>query len=1029
MVSDERNLIRSREMEEEHGWKSLEDMQEELRYRGLPDTGDKSVLMNRLYTLDEENWGPEGRKLDYERRLKVYREKKLAEIVPFLLFNKFPKDVRLVIWEHSLPGPRTICPGKAPKPLPLSSISDPMSLDGGQPDGDSDPDASAENSTREQGQPVRKKILGRLYFPKSHHTPNPAALAVCRESRYIALQRYKLCFDTPNVYADLDIDILYFGQWMNMNLDTFWTNPQTNLFSFAPVPLHPKVKADLERVQRIGLKYEDGWNGYDGGHSRTRGILTIEQLRKDLSRFIGLKEVFLSHNSEDGGDYSEPGQTMLEYCGSEDHIQPAPYGGYINNGRETNIKTSWYKEETFTPEEKQRGVPEVKFGVVKRVPNIPEFKRTSGSRTSKLPDPVVRGEFGPQPITQPSQRDLWKRREEGVLRDQSNGARTYIICAFRPAEPFSTRISSNPGRQPCDGPFGFSAACFCPPRPCSSKPTATMVWKPLRLSKAASAHLPPFLLSLELTSDPYTIYLTDLTTIWKESLDRAGIIRRSEEEGTSIDPSDDDQFRILLEKIRLGLEGHHNTTSALTINADDDRPMIILNLTVPLPGGLAPLQWPIRLSAAPQSLFTIQLTMPLLGARHVQMQEVKSLGEVLEAKDHVIQKLLDTMESQGMELSQVFPQAAGKAGRKIDRKKAEERVKGLARFDMVTWRQGLYAEKLQDAGQLISEVFEGDTTDGLNIETSATGEQGPENWWESIRGITVNLNTGRISTNGLGKSSPQNKRLSLKPTLQEQPFNENDDFKVQAEPRRLASRAHKSSPQNPPLDDSTDDEDDDLGGPSQVSRIPDSFPKSRSQSQSLSHHYPPASPSPPAPSMPKPKKQLGRIGAKKAAPRPSPPIDEEATTDDSAPSPTRRNAPSPTPEPAPKPKPAKGKLGKIGGKKAAPPPAPEPDPEPAPTTPKSKSKLGKIGGKKKASTPAPDSPEPRIKSSPRSTQEEISLNNTVDGDRGREMANEEKEKTPEPRETSLERADRKRAELKRDLEVKAMQPVKKKRKF
>ncbi|TVY92634.1 hypothetical protein LAWI1_G004157 [Lachnellula willkommii] len=494
---------------------------------------------------------------------------------------------------------------------------------------------------------------------------------------------------------------------------------------------------------------------------------------------------------------------------------------------------------------------------------------------------------------------------------------------------------------------------------------------------------------------------------------------------------DDDQFRILLEKIRLGLEGHHNTTSALTINADDDRPTIILNLTVPLPGGLAPLQWPIRFYAAPQSLFTSQLTMPLLATRHAQMQEVKSLGEILETKDHVIQKLLDTMESQGTELSQVFPQAAGKAGRKLDRKKAEERVKGLARFDMVAWRQGLDTGKLQDAEQLVSEVFEGDTTDGLKIETSATGEEASENWWESIKGITVNLNTGRISTNGLGKPSPQNKRPSLKSALQEEPSNENDDFQVQADPTRLASRAPKSSPPKPRLHDSTDNDDDDLGGPSQVSRIPDSFPNP--QSQSPSHHHPPVSPSPPAPSSPKPKRQLGRIRANKAAPKPSPPIDEEATTDDSALSPARRNAPSPTPEPetAPKPKPVKGKIGQIGGKKAAPPPAPEPDPEPAlPTTPKLKGKLGTIGGKKKPSTPAPDSPEPRIKSSPHSTQEEASLSsNTVDGDRGRETVKEEKEKTPEPRETSLERADRKRAELKRELEMKARQPVKKKRRF
>lgn len=420
MASDERNLIRLRQMEEGHGWKSLEDMQEELRYRGLPDTGDKSVLMDRLYTVDEGNWGPEGRKLDYERRLEVYRNKKLAEIVPFLWFNKFPKDIRLVIWEHSLPGPRTICPGKAPKPLPLFSIPGPASLDGGEPVGDSDQGASAADSTSEQGRPVRKRILGRLYFPKSHHTPNPAALAVCRESRYIALQRYELCFDTLNVYADLRIDILFFGQWMNMNLDTFWTEPQTNLFSFVPVPLHPKVKADLERVQRIGLKYEKGWNGYDGGHSRTRGRLTIEQLRKDLSKFIGLKEVLLSHNSEDGGDYSEPGQTLLEYCGSKDDIQPGSnHGyGYGHRARETSIKSSWYKQETFTPEEKQRGVPEVKFVVVKRIPNVPEFKRTSDSRSSKLPDAVVSGETGPRPITQSSQMNMWKRREERALRDQ-----------------------------------------------------------------------------------------------------------------------------------------------------------------------------------------------------------------------------------------------------------------------------------------------------------------------------------------------------------------------------------------------------------------------------------------------------------------------------------------------------------------------------------------------------------------------------------------------------------------------------------
>jgi hypothetical protein len=542
-----------------------------------------------------------------------------------------------------------------------------------------------------------------------------------------------------------------------------------------------------------------------------------------------------------------------------------------------------------------------------------------------------------------------------------------------------------------------------------------MAWKPLHISAAASAQLPPLLLSAAFDSDSYTIHMTDLTYIWSERLDRRAIIRRSEEEGTSIDPSDDDQFRILLGKIRLGLEGHKNATSALIISADDDRPTIILNLTVPLPGGLAPLQWPIRLSAKPQSLFTGQLTVPLLETQHAHMQEVKSLGEVLEAKDHVIQKLLDKLESQGTELGQIFPQAARKAGQKIDRKKAEERVKGLERFDMDAWRQNLDTKKSQDAGHLISEVFGGDTTGRLSIEAGTTQDEAAESWFE------------RITTNGLGNPSPQKKRSTLKPALRKEPSSENDDFQVQATPPRLASRAPKPSPPKPLLDDSDSDteDDDDLGGPSQISRIPDSFPKPQSQSQ----HRPPPSPSPPAPSPPKPEK-LGKIGAKKAAP---PLLDEDATTEDSAPSPPPKSkspSPFPTPEPAPKPK-SKGKLGKIGGKKAAPPP-PEPEPEPAlPSTPKPKSKLGKIGAKKKekAGTPAPDSPEPKIKSSPHSTQEEVGSSNTVEDNRGRSNVKEGKEKTPEPRETSLERADRKRAELKRELEEKAKQPVKKKRKF
>jgi hypothetical protein len=48
-----------------------------------------------------------------------------------------------------------------------------------------------------------------LYFPKNLHTPNPAALSVCRGSPKIALQHYRSCFGTLNVYADLKPDNLF----------------------------------------------------------------------------------------------------------------------------------------------------------------------------------------------------------------------------------------------------------------------------------------------------------------------------------------------------------------------------------------------------------------------------------------------------------------------------------------------------------------------------------------------------------------------------------------------------------------------------------------------------------------------------------------------------------------------------------------------------------------------------------------------------------------------------------------------------
>ena len=578
-----------------------------------------------------------------------------------------------------------------------------------------------------------------------------------------------------------------------------------------------------------------------------------------------------------------------------------------------------------------------------------------------------------------------------------------------------------------------------------------MVWKPLSVSASAGAHLPPLLISTTLKSDAYTIHLTDLAHIWSESLDRRSIIRRSREENTTIDPSNGDQFSIFLEKIKLGLVGGKDTTLALTISADAGRPSIVLNIIIKLPGGLAPLEWPVRLAAAPQSLLTGQLILPLVRAQHAKTRELEGLKDMLRDKDHVIQKLLDKVEASGTDLGQVFPQVAGKPGRKVERKKAEERVKGMGHFDMEAWRRSLGVEVIQDTAQLIREVFTGASVQPLTVEGSTEELDAEESWWDSIKGITVNLDSGKISTSGFARSSKV--KSPAKPALRQEDSIDDDAFQVQATPPHLAPPPQHSQPR-PTASDSTDD-DDDLDAPSQRStqrsKIPDSFP---------------ASPPPKVPS-PKPPKKLDKLGGKKKAPTPEPPPpteDDDATEDDVSPprkASTQKRTASPDPEPAkPTSKPKKGLLGKIGGKKEPSPSEPEPEPEPTPVSeepapppakPK-KGKLGKIGGKKKFDIATinynPDSTSETTlpitdtlaksklgvigggrKTLPAVEQGASSSKTEENNERGRTPFKVEKEQTPEPRETSLERADRKRAQLKRELEQKAKAPAKKKRKF
>lgn len=361
-------------------WKTVPDLRAECKHLGLPHNGKKQELIDRLMKAKDE---AKTKILDYDRRLKAHNERRMAGIVPFPWFNKLPYDIRHQIWEHSLPGPRALCLGSIPsvkvgRHLVMTDSTD-------------------------------------LLFPKAHFTPNPAALSVCQESRRIALKRYRLCFGSPNVYANLEIGILYFGVWekaSHFGWESFWEWPRRkegpdHEEEYENITLRPDVVADLEQVKRLAYKYFDGWADYDNTdlRGRRRGG---DQLRRDLAGFKGLKEVLLTYGPIEGeyDEPCEPGQTIFEdyknnleqelnevvevddwEAACDDCRQRwfASRNSMMLRKRAARILPE-FRRKNLTPDEKERGIPEVKVATVKRIPNVPEYVTTTSNPYGEFPE-------------------------------------------------------------------------------------------------------------------------------------------------------------------------------------------------------------------------------------------------------------------------------------------------------------------------------------------------------------------------------------------------------------------------------------------------------------------------------------------------------------------------------------------------------------------------------------------------------------------------------------------------------------------
>jgi hypothetical protein len=280
-------------------------------------------------------------------------------------------------------------------------------------------------------------------------------------------------------------------------------------------------------------------------------------------------------------------------------------------------------------------------------------------------------------------------------------------------------------------------------------------WQQLRLSN--QGNLPPLLFKYSTTASGYELFMTDLSYIWSERLDRKAILKRADEEDTTIDPSEDpEQFEVLLQKIGEGLQNGPGSSSILTPKTHDKTQGFALTVTSKLPAPLRPLEWRLHLFREPQSSTTSHLLLPLIRAEGDRAARQQSLIEELGKKDWVLSKLFDKIEAMGIDLSTIFPGTSGlRSGRKGPTlAQAAKYIKGLAPFNEKSWLEEV--DKSANDSGLVGNIVA--AVSGQFSKESASLKPPPDEWWNDL---TVSDSPTIIST----PQKSNKKRQQTKPSL------------------------------------------------------------------------------------------------------------------------------------------------------------------------------------------------------------------------------------------------------------------------
>lgn len=231
-------------------------------------------------------------------------------------------------------------------------------------------------------------------------------------------------------------------------------------------------------------------------------------------------------------------------------------------------------------------------------------------------------------------------------------------------------------------------------------------WRVLEFSDGVDeAEIPQLLVKPHFGSDTYTVFLTDLSNIWSEELDLAGIVSRASEEESPIEvrAHDTTQLGILLENVQKSLASSNHTTCHITRTGADG---VILHTTVSLPEPLDLLRWTFHLRKQNTVTLKNELILPLLVSSHLQRERIGSLITTITEKDRVITRLVDQYESSNLDLAAAFPSIGGlKSGRRVvKREQAARYIPGLLPFDEAPWKRE--TAELQDTSVTTLSLFQ-----------------------------------------------------------------------------------------------------------------------------------------------------------------------------------------------------------------------------------------------------------------------------------------------------------------------------------